>query len=58
LHKIRYAISLSDEKYKYLFDINEGVDLGYLEPKITETNVKGGYGVVLPLNISEVEVEF
>ncbi len=58
LHRIRYAISLSDKKYKNLFYVNEGFDLGFIEPKITETNVKDGYGVVLPLNMSQVEVEF
>lgn len=58
LHRIRYSISRCGERYRYLLDVQDGFDLGYKEPNVTESNVKGGYGVVLPLNISEAEVVF
>ncbi len=57
LRRIIFDVSYSDEQYKYLYDINEGDNLGYVEPHITKSNVEGGYGVVLPKNSSIAEIQ-
>jgi len=58
LHKIVYTISMIDGQYESMLKINTGEQLGYSEPFITETNVIGGYGVVLAENTSSVVITF
>ena len=58
LHKIVYTVSMIDGQYEKMLKINVGEQLGYFEPFITETNVIGGYGVVLPKNTQSVVINF
>ena len=58
LHKIVCTISMIDGQYESMLKINLGEQLGFAEPFITETNVIGGYGVVLAKNTRTIVISF
>ena len=56
LKKVKYSISVVDEKYKNIFERIDDLLLGYNEPILTEGFVQGGYGFVVPINSNSVEI--
>ena len=58
LKKVKYRISVIDEKYKNIFEEIDGLLLGYVEPILTEGFVQGGYGFIVPFNSNTVDVYF
>lgn len=58
LKKVKYRISVVDEKYKSVFERIDDLLLGYVEPILTEEFVQGGYGFIVPYNANMVDIYF
>ncbi len=58
LHKIKFRLSKIEPKYETIVIFDDQEEVGFTEPELTQTNIKGGYGYVLPVNFAEVVVVF